>query len=208
MVCLWSLIENHTEYVDRINGLILWQSPRPPPLARSTTEPTTRQKAAKKAMFPNLPASAGLPPPVAESPAMDPPSNKRKTPMNELSETESRSSSHQSKRPKYSTEPSETYPAAQRSESTPTLILKTPKTPLPVIKTPELIFTTEDIAKARTYANELSSMYETEKNVLKEGTCSKSFFLPSRDLNSRISTSMTFAWNRFCSSKLTRDWER
>ena len=88
--------------------------------------------------------------------------------MNEVSETESRSSSHQSKRPKYSTEPSETFPTAQTSDSTSTAILKTPKTPLPTIKTPELIFTAEDIEKARKYASELSSLYETEKHALKE----------------------------------------
>lgn len=88
--------------------------------------------------------------------------------MNEVSETESRSSSHQSKRPKYSTEPSETFPAAQPSDSTPIAIPKTPKTPLPTIKTPELIFTAEDIERARKYASELSSLYETEKHALKE----------------------------------------
>ena len=75
-----------------------------------------------------------------------------------------------SKRPKYSTEPSETFPAPQRSESTPNIaiISKTPKTPLPVIKKPEFVFTAEDVERARLYAAELPSLYEAEKAAMKE----------------------------------------
>ena len=88
--------------------------------------------------------------------------------MNEVSESESRASSHQSKRPKYSTEPSETFPVAQNSESTPISVTKTSKTPLPFIKRPRLIFTEEDYERASSYASELTSLYEAEKNALKE----------------------------------------
>ena len=116
-------------------------------------------------MFPNLPVSAGLPPASIESPTMEPPSNKRKTPMNEVSETESRSSSHQTKRPKYSTEPSETDPVAQRSETTPVVIPKTPITPF---NPPELVFTPQAVAKAREDARELSTFYETNKIAVQE----------------------------------------
>ena len=90
--------------------MTFYQSPQPPPLARSVIEPTTRRKAVKKAttaekkatiaekksMFPNLPVSAGPPPPSMESPLMDSLSNKRKLPIHEVSETESHSSSHES----------------------------------------------------------------------------------------------------------------
>ncbi|KAL8789116.1 MAG: hypothetical protein Q9195_006982 [Heterodermia aff. obscurata] len=147
------------------------ESPRPPPLARSATEPTTRQKAAKKAMFPNLPASAGKAPSSVEDGIVRPievSSTKRKTPMHDVSESESRASSHQSKRPKYSTEPSETFPAAQHLESTPVTVPKTPKTPLPIIKRPRLIFTEEDYERASNYATELASLHEADKNALRE----------------------------------------
>lgn len=96
---------------------------------------------------------------------MEPPSNKRKTPMNEVSETESRSSSHQTKRPKYSTEPSETDAVAQRSETTPVAI---PKTPLTPFNPPELIFTPQAVAKAREDAREWSAFYETNKIAVQE----------------------------------------
>ena len=88
--------------------------------------------------------------------------------MNEVSESESRASSHQSKRPKYSTEPSETFPVAQHSDLTPITVPKTPKTPLPIIKRPRLVFTEEDYEKASSYASELTSLYEADKNALKE----------------------------------------
>lgn len=88
--------------------------------------------------------------------------------MNEVSESESRASSHQSKRPKYSTEPSETFPAAQHSESTPMAVPKTAKTPLPIIQRPRLIFTEEDFQRASDYASELTSLHEAEKNSLRE----------------------------------------
>ena len=88
--------------------------------------------------------------------------------MNEISESESRASSHQSKRPKYSTEPSETFPAAQHSESTPIAVPKTPKTPLPIIKRPRLVFTEEDYERASNYASELTALHEADKNALKE----------------------------------------
>lgn len=91
---------------------------------------------------------------------MEPPPNKRKTPMHEVSETESRSSSHQSKRPKYSTEPSETYAAAQCSESTPIAI---PKTPLKAFDPPALVLTAQAVAKGREDALQLSAFYETDK---------------------------------------------
>ena len=122
-------------------------------------------------MFPNLPASAGKPPSSVDDDIgrpVDVSSNKRKTPMNEVSESESRASSHQSKRPKYSTEPSETFPVAQHSDVTPIAVPKTPKTPLPIIKRPRLVFTEEDYERATNYASELTSVYEAEKNALKE----------------------------------------
>lgn len=122
-------------------------------------------------MFPNLPASAGKPPSSVDDGIVRPvdvSSNKRKTPMNEVSESESRASSHQSKRPKYSTEPSETFPAAQHSESTPIAVPKVPKTPLPIIKRPRLVFTEEDYERASNYASELTSLHEADKNALKE----------------------------------------
>ena len=85
--------------------------------------------------------------------------------MNEVSETESRSSSHQTKRPKYSTEPSETDPVAQRSETTP---LAVPKTPLTPFNPPELVFSVQTVAKAREDALELSTFYETNKIAVQE----------------------------------------
>ena len=88
--------------------------------------------------------------------------------MNEISESESRASSLQSKRPKYSTEPSETFPAAQRSESTPIAVPKTPKTPLPIIKRARLVFTEEDYERACNYASELIAIHEADKNALKK----------------------------------------
>ena len=85
--------------------------------------------------------------------------------MNEVSETESRSSSHQTKRPKYSTEPSETDPVAQRSESAPIAIPKTPVTPfIP----PELVFSAQVVAKAREDALEWSTFYENNKIAIQE----------------------------------------
>ena len=156
--------------------LIAAQPTRPPPLPRSATEPVKPgRKGSKKALFPNLPASAGLPPVDFEAVVENqlkaskddqPEASKRKSSAVEVSETESRSSSHQSKRPKYSTEPSETYPAAPiPSEPTPSLA---PKSPYPVLVFPDIVFSTEDLIKARERAKELSTMYEAERTSRKE----------------------------------------
>ena len=148
-------LKRHLELVHKeSNPCEMERSVKPSELTffQSSTEPTTRQKAAKKAMFPNPPASAG----------------KRKTPMNGISESESRASSHQSKRPKYSTEPSETFPAAQHSESTPIAVPKTPKTPLSIIKQSKLVFTEEVYEIISNYASELIVLHEAENNTLKE----------------------------------------
>lgn len=91
---------------------------------------------------------------------------KRKSSAVDLSETESKASSHQSKRPKYSTEPSEVNaPAPSASEATPSLV---PKSPYPAIIVPDVVFSAEDVIKAQERAKELSAMFEAERTSRRE----------------------------------------
>lgn len=85
----------------------------------------------------------------------------------EDSETESRASSHQSKRQKYSTEPTDTNGNAP-SIATPTVHTIVPKSPVPSIRLPDHFFTPEDITRAQERAKEIFQAYEKEKVATRE----------------------------------------
>ena len=124
-----------------------------------------------------MPASAGLPPTDFEDSAVNeveapnderPEAPKRKSSAVDLSESESRSSSHQSKRPKYSTDPSEVNaPAPSNSEQTPSIV---PKSPYPAIVVPEVVFSIQEVAKAQERARELSALFEAERTSRREAS--------------------------------------
>ncbi|KAL8830805.1 MAG: hypothetical protein Q9191_001235 [Dirinaria sp. TL-2023a] len=130
------------------------KTPRPAPLARSATEPSARQKASKKNIFPNLPASAGLPSADFEAVADQLELSKRKASAVE-SDNESRSSSHQSKRPKCTADASEGNTAA-------------PKSPYAALTMPDHVFTTDEILRAQERAKELAQMYHSEITARRE----------------------------------------
>lgn len=134
-----------------------------PPLlpSRSVTEPVVRSSVAKRATFPNLLGLAGSTSSVADAkpvrPQPEPP--KRNA---EGTDSESRSSSHLSKRRKYSTEPSETY----------NLMLADPSTGLKALndglKLNGMLFYPDAIAKASENFRNMSLAYVAEKASRKE----------------------------------------
>ncbi|MCJ1271820.1 hypothetical protein MMC22_011725 [Lobaria immixta] len=132
-----------------------------PPLipSRSVTEPVVRPSVAKRATFPNLLGLAGSAPSVPDEKPVRPDPPKRNA---EATDSESRSSSHLSKRRKYSTEPSETY----------NLMLSDPSTGLKALndglKLNGMIFYPDAIAKASENFRNMSLAYVAEKASRKE----------------------------------------
>lgn len=130
-----------------------------PALSRSATEPTARPGVIKRATFPNLPGLTGPPPPNPDVKAMRSDRPKRR---NEGTDSDSRSSSHLSKRRKYSTEPSESY----------NLVLSDPSTGLKALndglKLNGMIFYPDALAKASENFRNMSLAYVAEKASRKE----------------------------------------
>lgn len=129
-----------------------------PALSRSATEPTVRPGVTKRATFPNLPGLTGPPPPLEDKVLRPDPPKRR----HEGTDSESRSSSHLSKRRKYSTEPSETY----------NLVLSDPSTGLKALndglKLNGMIFYPDALAKASENFRNMSLAYVAEKASRKE----------------------------------------
>lgn len=125
--------------------------------SRSVTEPATRSIMPKRATFPNLLGLAGSAPPVPDVKPVQPDPPKRTA---EATDSESRSSSHLSKRRKYSTEPSETYNVLSDPSG-----LKALNDGL---KLNGMIFYPDTVAKARENFRKLSSAYVAEKASRKE----------------------------------------
>lgn len=131
-----------------------------PPLvpSRSLTEPV-RPSVSKRATFPNLLGLAGSAPSVPDNKTVHPDPPKRNA---EVTDSESRSSSHLSKRRKYSTEPSETY----------NIMLSDPSTGLKALndglKLNGMIFYPDAIAKASENFRNMSIAYVAEKASRKE----------------------------------------
>ncbi|MCJ1468005.1 hypothetical protein MMC07_006631 [Pseudocyphellaria aurata] len=132
----------------------------PPPLlpSRSVVEPA-RSSVSKRATFPNLLGLAGSAPSVPDNKPVNPDPPKRNA---EVTDSESRSSSHLSKRRKYSTEPSETYNS----------MLSDPSTGLKALndglKLNGMIFYPDAIAKASENFRNMSIAYVAEKASRKE----------------------------------------
>ena len=130
-----------------------------PALSRSATEPTARPGVMKRATFPNLPGLTGPPPPNLDDKTVRSDQPKRR---HEGTDSESRSSSHLSKRRKYSTEPSETY----------NLVLSDPSTGLKALndglKLNGMIFYPDALAKASENFRNMSLAYVAEKASRKE----------------------------------------
>lgn len=132
----------------------------PPVLpGRSFTEPAARSSVSKRATFPNLLGLAGSAPPVPDDKPVQPDPPKRNA---EGTDSESRSSSHLSKRRKYSTEPSETY----------NHVLSDPSNGLKALndglKLNGMIFYPDAIAKASENFRNMSLAYVAEKASRKE----------------------------------------
>lgn len=95
-------------------------------------------------------------------------STKRKSSAVEVSETESRASSRQSKRAKYSTEPSEApAPVPSTKEPTPSLALRSP---YPFVTFSGPVFTLEEVTRATERSKELNASYEAERTSRKEAS--------------------------------------
>lgn len=127
--------------------------------SRTNTEPVARPIAPKRATFPNLLGLAGSAPPVSDAKPTQPDPPKRNA---EGTDSESRSSSHLSKRRKYSTEPSETN----------NIMLADPSTGLKALndglKLNGMIFYPDAIAKASENFRNMSLAYVAEKASRKE----------------------------------------
>ena len=127
--------------------------------SRGFTEPATRSSVAKRATFPNLLGLAGSAPPVADDKTVQPDPPKRNA---EGTDSESRSSSHLSKRRKYSTEPSETYNQVLSDSSNGLKALNDG------LKLDGMIFYPDAIAKASENFRNMSLAYVAEKASRKE----------------------------------------
>lgn len=137
------------------------QSPRPGPLlARSATEPSSRPSTAKQPLFPNLLAPPN-PPIIVQEPKTGQPESSKRSGDVEGTDSESRSSSHLSKRRKYSTEPSETFGVLSDSSMS-------QKSALDAFKVPFMVFHPDVIAKSQETWRTISTAYETEKSSRKE----------------------------------------
>lgn len=130
-------------------------------LSRSATDPSTHPNIPRRATFPNLPGFAVPPTPNPENkPSLPEPSKRKIDP--EATDSESRTSSHLSKRRKYSTEPLESLNPVPTD---PPMTLKAFNENL---KRDGMIFFPDTIAKAKEDYHSLVHAYTTEKTARQE----------------------------------------
>ncbi|MCJ1225915.1 hypothetical protein MMC12_002564 [Toensbergia leucococca] len=138
--------------------------PRPPIPTRSVTEPSTRSNTLKRSLiatFPNLPMALAQQPSPQESRIEKSDISKRSNEA-EATDSDSRTSSHQSKRRKYSTEPSETFNIVPPDTSVSNKILQD------VFKVPSILLLPEEIEKAAKRVSMMAISYEAEKASRKQ----------------------------------------
>ena len=132
------------------------ESVRASTLGRSLTDPSSHASIPRRATFPNLPGFAVPHAPTLEKKPSQPEPQKRKN-ETEATDSESRTSSHLSKRRKYSTEPSETFNHVSTDPPAPLKKL------IDGLNLTGIVLYPEAVAKANEDFRNLSLAYTAEK---------------------------------------------